>query len=75
MANQVGRDKTESLRVKPQRPEISVPVFVMIDTESASASEMFARDLQTRKRATVIGDTSGGRVNMARIFWGKGRSL
>lgn len=68
MAKEVGRDKTEALRVKPQHPKITVPVFVMIDNASASASEMFARDMQIRKRATVIGDTSGGRVNMAKIF-------
>lgn len=71
MAKEVGRDKTEVLRVKPQHPKITAPVFVMIDSESASASEMFARDMQIRKRATVIGDTSGGRVNMAKIFWEK----
>ncbi len=69
MANQVGRDKTEALRVKTQRPQITVPVFVIIDSESASAAEMFARDLQIRKKATVLGDTSSGRVNMAKIFW------
>ena len=71
MANQVGRDKTEGLRLKPQHPKISMPVFVMIDSESASASEMFARDMQIRKRATLVGDTSGGRVNMAKMFWEK----
>ena len=69
MGNQVGRDKTEALRVKPQHPRIAVPMFVMIDSDSASASEMFARDMQIRKKATVVGDTSGGRVNMAMIFW------
>jgi C-terminal processing protease CtpA/Prc len=71
MAHQVGPKKAEALRVKPQHPEIVVPVFVLIDSESASASEMFARDMQIRKRATVVGDTSGGRVNLARIFWEK----
>lgn len=71
MGNQVGRDKTEALRVKPQHPRIAVPMFVMIDSDSASASEMFARDMQIRKKATVVGDTSGGRVNMAMIFWEK----
>jgi C-terminal peptidase prc len=69
MANEVARDKAEALRVKPQHPKITVPVFVMVDNASASASEMFARDMQIRKRATVIGDTSGGRVNKAKIFW------
>src|SRR5205814_2356585 len=64
MAHQVGPNKTEALRVKPRHPEITVPIFVMIDSDSASASEMFARDMQIRGRATVVGDASGGRVNM-----------
>lgn len=71
MAKRVGRDKTEAVKVKPQTPRITAPVFVMVDSESASASEMFARDLQSRKRAVVIGDTSSGRVNAAQIFWEK----
>ncbi len=71
MAKQVGRDKTESLKVKSRPPRMSVPVVVMLDDESASASEMFARDMQIRNRAVVIGDNSSGRVNRAQIFWEK----
>jgi len=71
MANQIGRDKTEAVRIKPRHSQITVPTFVMIDTESARASEMFARDMQIRRKATVVGDASGGRVNTARIFWEK----
>src|SRR5271154_5233765 len=68
MAKEVGREKTESLRVKPGTPRITAPVFVMVDSGSASASEMFARDMQIRKRAVVLGDNSSGRVNTARFF-------
>jgi C-terminal processing protease CtpA/Prc len=68
MAKQVGRDKTEAIKVKAETPRIIAPVFVMVDSESASASEMFARDLQVRKRAVVIGDNSSGRVNLGQIF-------
>lgn len=71
MAKTIGREKTVTLTVKPAHPRISAPVFVLVDSGSASASEMFSRDLQIRKKATVIGDTSGGRVNEARIFWEK----
>jgi C-terminal processing protease CtpA/Prc len=71
MATQVGRDKTESLKVKPRTPRMVAPVVVMLDDESASASEMFARDMQIRKRAVVVGDNSSGRVNRAQIFWEK----
>jgi C-terminal processing protease CtpA/Prc len=43
----------------------------MVDDASASASEMFARTVQLRCKAVVIGDHSGGRVNAAQIFWEK----
>ena len=69
MANAVSRDKSEPIRVKPVSPLISSPVFVLIDSASASGSEMFARSMQLHKKAIVIGDKSSGRVNRARVFW------
>jgi carboxyl-terminal processing protease len=37
-------------------------VVVLIDSDSGSASEVFARVMQLEKRATVIGDRSAGAV-------------
>lgn len=71
MAMRIGREKKEVLSVKPSHVRIGAPTFVLIDSSSASAAEMFARDLQIRKRAIVVGDRSSGRVNEARIFWEK----
>ncbi|MFI5113674.1 MAG: S41 family peptidase [Terriglobales bacterium] len=69
MSQSVSREKSESIRAKPLSPHITCPLFILVDSASASASEMFARSMQIHKRGVVIGDRSGGHVNEARLFW------
>jgi carboxyl-terminal processing protease len=68
MANMVFRAKSQPVKAKLVRPIIGAPVYVLVDSSSASASEIFARSLQIQKRGLVIGDKTSGRVNVARFF-------
>ena len=42
---------------------VDIPLFVMIGEETFSGAEEFAYNMQTRKRATLIGQTSAGGAN------------
>jgi C-terminal processing protease CtpA/Prc len=53
---------------KGRKDAFSGRIVVLIDSESASASEVTARVLQIEKRATIIGDRSAGAVMTSQIF-------
>ena len=50
----------------PETRAFSGPLVVVVDSDSASASEVFARTVQLRSRGTVVGDRTAGAVRLSR---------
>ncbi len=67
IADRVGRKETKPEMAKPRSP-FQGKVVVLIDADSASAAELFARIIQLEKRGIVIGDHSSGSVMESREF-------
>jgi carboxyl-terminal processing protease len=66
---EIGRGKTQKITAKPRQPSFSdVPIAVLVDSESASSSEVLARHLQLSGHAVIIGDKTAGKVSAARTF-------
>jgi carboxyl-terminal processing protease len=64
-----GRKKMEPEIAKTRGSDVfKGQVFVLVDSQSASASEMFARIMQLEKRGRVIGDRTAGAVMTAEQF-------
>lgn len=69
IADQKGRKETKPLLAKTRGGSVyKGQVIVLIDSESASASELFARTLQLEKRGMVLGDRSMGAVMTSRYY-------
>jgi C-terminal processing protease CtpA/Prc len=61
-----GRLRPLSAPLWPRGRGFSGPLVVVVDSDSASAAEVFARTVQLRRRGTVVGDRTGGAVMLSR---------
>lgn len=67
--NMVGRKKTEPMEIHPKKPSYAdVPLYILVDSETGSSSEIFARHFQKTGKAVVLGDKTSGRVTVSRFF-------
>jgi C-terminal processing protease CtpA/Prc len=68
LGDRVTRKDTKPEMVKPRGPHFSGNIIVLVDHNSASAAELFARVIQLEHRGKVIGDRTAGAVMEAHEF-------
>jgi carboxyl-terminal processing protease len=64
----VGRKGEEEKWTARKGEEITMPIAVLVNEDSASASEVFTACLQDHRRAIVVGSRSFGKGSIQRLF-------
>lgn len=65
LAERRGRKKEKPIVTQGAGDPVTAKLVVLVDTESASAAEVFARAIQIEKRGIVIGDRTAGAVRQS----------
>jgi len=69
IGNLVERDKVSPQTIKGNRKgAFTGDLIVLIDSETASAGEIFARVIQLQERGTILGDHSSGHTMESRVY-------
>jgi carboxyl-terminal processing protease len=69
IADLKGRKELKPMMAKTRGDKVfKGQLVVLIDSQSASAAEIFSRVVQLEKRGTVIGDRSSGAVMRSRVY-------
>lgn len=69
IADSKGRKDNKPMVAKSRREQdFKGRLVVLVDGDSASAAEIFARLMQLEKRGTIIGDRTSGRVMKGRMY-------
>jgi C-terminal processing protease CtpA/Prc len=64
----VRRDERKPIVARTHGHAFEGKLLVMVDSGSMSAAELFARIVQIEKRGVVLGDSSAGRVMIAKFY-------
>ena len=69
IGDSVERSKVKPMTIKGKQKDAFLgDLIVLIDSETASGGEIFARVVQLQQRGTILGDKSSGRTMESRFF-------